>query len=690
MDKKLSETLVGFDKYMSGVRLTGTYDYDDISRFHLSFFLAKFKSAGTSVDSRVFRYTYSKDDELINGIVSYVADLYDNRKHKHMILGDTDAIYYGDDVFIIIEKRDESYRTSVFGVQSQIDVIQTSKLNGKKDKSKVAHRINWYFSDSRGGTSNITFDMNEDNSADDSFYPYLPGGVEDFYKRFDEHRASILLLVGEPGTGKCFAKGTKVLMYDGSIKNVEDIQNGELVMGNDSTPRTVYGTTSGKEEMFEIKPTKGNSFVVNRSHILSVKYNGKVVNLSVDEYLKKNNTFKDRAKLYRTGIDFTESAVSLDPYYLGLWLGDGETASCRIANTDTEVIKYLDSYAKSIGYVLVNNSKNEDKCPIWNITLGKGQHLYGHIINDALQNLGILGNKRIPKEFLVNSRKVRLDVLAGLIDSDGSYSCGGFDIIQKSKELSEDILYLCRSLGFAAYITPCEKADQNGTTGQYYRIFISGDCSVIPTKVKRKVSKPRIQVKNVLHTGFSVKSVGEGEYYGFAVDGNHLFCLNDFTVVHNTTMVRSYLKHRGGNSMFTFDERVMQSDEFFINFMQSDRMNVMVIEDADVILGSRENDGNKIMAKFLNVSEGLIKFNKKKIIFTTNQHPNDIDEALIRPGRCFDVINFRRLDLAEANKVCKKFKLDPLTEDKPYTIAEIFNRNEFTSRAVEKVGFINK
>lgn len=173
MDKKLSETLVGFDKYMSGVRLTGTYDYDDISRFHLSFFLAKFKSAGTSVDSRVFRYTYSKDDELINGIVSYVADLYDNRKHKHMILGDTDAIYYGDDVFIIIEKRDESYRTSVFGVQSQIDVIQTSKLNGKKDKSKVAHRINWYFSDYRGGTSNITFDMNENNSADDSFYSYF-------------------------------------------------------------------------------------------------------------------------------------------------------------------------------------------------------------------------------------------------------------------------------------------------------------------------------------------------------------------------------------------------------------------------------------------------------------------------------------------------------------------------------------
>ena len=73
------------------------------------------------------------------------------------------------------------------------------------------------------------------------------------------------------GLGKCLGKGTPVLMYDGSVVPVEDIKDGDLVMGPDSSPRTVCGTTRGKSTLYRIIPIKGDPYVVNEEHILSLK-----------------------------------------------------------------------------------------------------------------------------------------------------------------------------------------------------------------------------------------------------------------------------------------------------------------------------------------------------------------------------------------------------------------------------------
>ena len=68
-----------------------------------------------------------------------------------------------------------------------------------------------------------------------------------------------------------------------------------------------------------------------------------------------------------------------------------------------------------------------------------------------------LCNKHIPNIYKCNSRDIRLQVLAGLIDSDGSTVRGGCDIIQKNEILLDDIIYLARSLGFACYKKKCKK-----------------------------------------------------------------------------------------------------------------------------------------------------------------------------------------------------------------------------------------
>jgi hypothetical protein len=94
---------------------------------------------------------------------------------------------------------------------------------------------------------------------------------------------------------------------------------------------------------------------------------------------------------------------------------------------------------------------------------------------------------------------------------------------------------LARSLGLAAYAK--EKTSTiktTGFTGVYQRIIISGHLDQIPCKLPRKQAKPRQQVKNVLHTGFVIEPIGEGDYYGFTLDGDGRFLLGDFTVTHNT------------------------------------------------------------------------------------------------------------------------------------------------------------
>ena len=349
------------------------------------------------------------------------------------------------------------------------------------------------------------------------------------------------------GLGKCFARGTKILMHDGSIKNVEDIKQGELVMGVDSQPRAVKGLARGTEEMFEISPTKGDPYTVNKSHILSLKITnigrkrvsdnrgnkykaGDIVNISVRDYLECSKTFKHVAKGWRVGVDFDWQWIEIPPYILGLWLGDGTSGGAHITNTDAEVLSELKMYCDSNNLAFKRVPSSKGKASTYSITSIAGG--WGaNVFRNGLRKYKLLNNKHIPMQYLTNSRYYRLELLAGLIDTDGHNVDGCvLEVATKSKQLNKDILYLARSLGFAAY---SNKKIVKGRT--YYRINISGDTHLIPLRVERKRAQKRRQIKDVCVTGIKVKSIGRGEYFGFELEGSDkLFLLGDFTVVHNT------------------------------------------------------------------------------------------------------------------------------------------------------------
>ena len=110
-----------------------------------------------------------------------------------------------------------------------------------------------------------------------------------------------------------------------------------------------------------------------------------------------------------------------------------------------------------------------------------------------------------------------------------------------------------------------------------------------------------------------------------------------------TNLIRKIIQKVRGKVIYINDESLMNSDILFTKLLNEDYAGI-VIEDGDLLLTSRDR-GNNNMHRFLNIADGVIKSLSKKIIFSTNlPNINSIDDALLRKGRCFDVLQFDKLD----------------------------------------------
>ena len=141
-----------------------------------------------------------------------------------------------------------------------------------------------------------------------------------------------------------------------------------------------------------------------------------------------------------------------------------------------------------------------------------------------------------------------------------------------------------------------------------------------------------------------------------------------------TSFIRDMICEMNLNAFISYDLKVLTSDSTFVRYLTDEIFDAVIIEDADELLTSERGDSNKIIAKILNISDGLIKLPRKKLIFTTNlPRVEDIDPAIIRPGRCFDVMEFRLLDKLEATAVCEKLDVTlPVKKGDKYSLAELF------------------
>lgn len=280
------------------------------------------------------------------------------------------------------------------------------------------------------------------------------------------------------GRGKCLGKNTLILMFDGTIKPVQDVVVGDVIMGDDSTPRNILSIARGRETMYKVVENGGSGYVVNESHILSLKCSnaisknsqkGSVIDMSVLDYLQLPKYYHERGGAlhgYRVPIVFGEIPVEMDPYVFGQSLGDG--------------------------------------------------------------------SDHIPLQYKCNARNIQLELLAGIIDSCSTITnrrLDYYEISHPSSSFANDVVYLARSL---RYPTTLQKKVKPGSDVPSARIKIFATDAEIPVKIVRVLTPPS-KHRN-LYYKIKLEKMGEDDYYGFEIDGNRRFVLGDFTVTHNTVM----------------------------------------------------------------------------------------------------------------------------------------------------------
>ena len=407
-----------------------------------------------------------------------------------------------------------------------------------------------------------------------------------------------ILVLGKRRSGKSSAKGTEVLMFDGTIKKVEEIKVGDQVMGDDSTPRNVLETHSGTDKMYKVTNKKGESYTVNSHHILSLVYSGKkiivdrkdrqsyqvrwfdkdtikithnsfsyknkdkelvlleatkffdeinddrYVDIPIKKFMKLSKKYKENLLGYQVNpIEFPEKELPIDPYMIGYWLGDGTASNSNITSQDSSVLKY---FAKNLPkYNLFLEFK---RILCYKISSGYGQKK--NIFLQTIKDLKMINNKHIPMNYKCNSRENRLKLLAGFIDADGHYGKRNeFEITQclEHEKLLDDIIYLARSLGFSCY-KHIKKTSwvYNGEKkyGEAIRIHINGKgIEESPTLCPRKQARPRADRVDALVSGIDIEEQPEGEYYGIELDGNNRYVLGNFIVTHNSWLIRDIFYH---------------------------------------------------------------------------------------------------------------------------------------------------
>lgn len=359
-------------------------------------------------------------------------------------------------------------------------------------------------------------------------YEYFPTDIDGLdEKMLGIHKGAFTLILAPTGIGKSLAPDTPVLRYDGQVVRADEVQVGDQLMGPDSKPRNVTNVNLQTGPMYRVTPLKGEPFECNADHILSLRHTstGEVKNVVLTEYLKWSKTQKHLWKLWRTGIESFGSLSNSGygealSYCVGAYLGDGRVDFPEICmgKKKQAVIDYMmESYLEPT-----------------RVKFEKGAYYIGFSKQSLLAGevqRAVKPTRHIPEVIKLNTWEDRSAVLAGLLDTDGSVTTGGAEITQKSEQLADDICFVARSLGLAAY-----KKSKWVNGQEYFRVTISGDLTILPCK--RLKFKSRKQVKNVLNTGFTVEPIGEGTYRGIALDGDHLFLLGDFTVTHNTEFMR--------------------------------------------------------------------------------------------------------------------------------------------------------
>lgn len=330
--------------------------------------------------------------------------------------------------------------------------------------------------------------------------------------------------------------GNKAHSYDQLVYTPKGLQRWEEIKVGDYLFDTQGGVTKVLEipfdnetEIYKITLQDGRTIEASGNHLWKViDYNGlekiKTTSELKSKYLKQKGKYQE--SLYyipsNKGIEYEEQEVKIDPYFLGLLLGDGTLGSAtRNKISFTSAIQDIKEYSNILNFKYKTFDDRHHSIEYSNI-------------KSYLQELDLYDKrshtKFIPDLYKYNSKKVRLELLKGLMDTDGTCEDNGNSgYTTVSERLAQDVLFLVRSLGIN-----CNLNISSNSYGLVYNIRIYTDTPIF--KLSRKYSKQKITKNRAFKTGIrKIEYIGKKRAKCVTVDSqDHCYLIGDFVVTHNS------------------------------------------------------------------------------------------------------------------------------------------------------------
>lgn len=362
----------------------------------------------------------------------------------------------------------------------------------------------------------------------------------------------ILTITGIPGHGKANPNSSKVYTPSG-YKLMGNMAVGDQVLTIGGRANVIGVFPQGKKKIYEIRFNDGSCARSTEDHIWACKNKGERVkrkpfsNRTLAQ-IKQNYLYNDGSSIYSIPVElshFKEQRLSIHPYLLGVLIGDGylNHGNVRLHNPDIAMFNYIEPMLEPFN-CKVSNLKFDNGC--YTGFLSKKSGMINKLANE-IKDLGLDTTaycKHIPEEYLYNSIKNRMDLLGGLLDTDGYIAKDGtIEYNTSSSRLKDDVVLLVQSLGGTVKIR--ERFPQYEYGGEikvsehkHYTIVIRIPTELgnpfITIKAKRDRWRPR---KKYQPSRFirEIVEVDEEEATCIMIDHpSHLYFTDNFVITHNT------------------------------------------------------------------------------------------------------------------------------------------------------------
>lgn len=358
----------------------------------------------------------------------------------------------------------------------------------------------------------------------------------DLINNYHNYRRSVNMVSRQ--MGKALSIETPILTPDGFI-SLGDLSIGDTIYGQDGkkTKITFITETMNDRPCYEIQFMHGEKIIADAEHLWNVtdphRGNITITTLELLERFGKFNTGSQSLHIkHNDVIEFTKKELPVNPYIFGVWLGDGGTSDGRITCTIDDFKVYKEKF-ESIGYKVSDFRLDKRSERTGNFTT------YG-LVTD-LKKTGAWGNKHIPHNYIFNSVENRLELLRGLMDTDGTCEKSGVSrFYQSNRKLADEVRLLLSTLGIKSTI----KGRETKFKENFSVVFATNkfDIFLLPRKLERQ-KRLKNHPKNTRIYIRSIRLVQSVPVRCLQVDNeNHLFlCGKTLIPTHNTTVAAGYL-----------------------------------------------------------------------------------------------------------------------------------------------------